>query len=514
MPLRLPARALALALFAALVLAALPASAADSTDGPGYDPHRLLVAFEPDTSAAARAAVHALRGARVEHSLSWRDLDVVRLPDAVDPLVAAARYKRLPGVAYAHPNWEVRLLSVPNDTLFRDQWGFHNTGQLVTGSLITGVNDADIDAPEGWDAAFGSGNFPSSGGARVGVLDTGIDLSHVDLLGKTKACANAVTGTGIIVEGSCSDDNLHGTHVAGTVGAITGNGIGVAGTAPNAELAVFKALDAAGVGFYADVVAGIHWLHTKGGARVISMSIGGPQDDALDKELSEASAAGALLVAAAGNDGDSTANYPAFHKDVVSVAATNARDERARFSNCNSDVELAAPGVDVWSTAPGNSYLALDGTSMATPHVSGVAALIMSAKGTDAGQTRNLLANSADDLGPGGRDSCFGYGRVNLSSALGGGGGSTEPPPPSDPGAIAGTVTDAKTKKALGGATVDCGSAGSATTATDGSYTITDVPVGSYSCTASATGYRNKSANVAVESNTTTTANFALRATR
>jgi len=443
--------------------------------------------------------------------MEWLNLDVVRLPDHVDPQVAAVRYNANPNVDYAHPNWKVHLLSTSNDTLFDDLWGLHNTGQLVTGSLVKGVADSDVDAPEGWDAAFGTGAFESSGGTRVGVLDTGIDLSHVDLLSKTKACATAITGTGTIVEGSCQDDNLHGTHVAGTIGAYTNNSVGVAGVAPNSEFAIFKALDAAGMGFYADVVAGIHWLHTDGAAPIISMSIGGPKDSALERELSEAYAAGTLLIAAAGNDGDDTLNWPAAHPDVVSVAATTAAGQKASFSNCNSDVEIAAPGKDIWSTFPGNSYGSISGTSMATPHVSGVAAMIMSEKGLSHSQTRSQLTGTAVDMGSAGRDDCCGYGLVNLAAALGGGGGSTEPAPSTDPGAIAGKVTDGRTKSGISGAKVDCGAGGAATTDSSGNYSITNVAPGTYTCTASASGYRSKSSSVTVYSGKTTTANFALR---
>jgi thermitase len=410
-----------MSVLAALLAVAFASLTAPPAHAARYDPDRVLVAFQRGTSAGEKVEVHREQRGRVENTLEWLNLDVVRLPRGSDPPAAAARYERNPTVVYAHPNWEVRALGAPNDTLFKDQWGFHNTGQPVTGSAIQGLPDADIDAPEGWDTAFGVGSFPSSGGTRVGIVDTGIDRGHADLLSKTRACASALTGTGIIVNGYCSDDNLHGTHVAGTVGGLTNNSLGVAGTAPNSDLAIFKALNALGIGFYADVIAGIHWAHTRGGAKVVSMSIGGPQDSALDRELSEAYSGGngALLVAAAGNNGNSTVNWPAGHRDVVSVAATNARDERASFSNCNSDVEVAAPGVHVWSTVPGNGYAPLDGTSMATPHAAGVGAMIIWAKGTSAGQARSALDGSADDLGAGGRDACYGYGRVNLARALG-----------------------------------------------------------------------------------------------
>lgn len=472
-------------------------------EGRRYHPDHVLVAFQPGTRDEGRAGVHAREGGVVENRFEHFDLDVVTVPRGEDPADVAERYERNPAVAYAHPNWEMRLASAPNDVLFGQLWGLHNNGE--TGGKL----DADIDGPEGWDVAFGAGNFPSSGGLRVGVLDTGIDLSHIDLFGKTTACASAVTSTGLVTEGVCQDDNLHGTHVAGTIAAIANNNVGVAGVAPNSELAVFKALNSAGVGFYADVVAGIHWLHTKGGAKVISMSIGGPKDEALSRELSEAAKAGTLLVAAAGNDYDGTLNYPAAHPDVVSVAATDSKDAHADFSNCNNDVEVAAPGVGIWSTTPGNSYAPLNGTSMATPHASGVAAMTWWKNSTwSASQVRNQLVATTDDLGAGGRDDCFGYGRVNLARALG---GAAPPPPPADPGAIAGKVTDARSKAGISGATVECGSAGTATTSSAGSYTIANVAPGSYTCTATASGYRPKSQSVTVASDKTTTANFALR---
>ena len=408
--------AVALSMFAP-VASSTPSERPPRAPQARYDEDTLLVSFDPGVVAEERRNVHASQRAEVENRMEWLNLDVVRLPENVDPMVAAARYEHNPNVAYAHPNWEVRALSVPNDLLFGDLWGMHNTGQPVRASFVRGVADADIDAPEGYDLAFGAGSFPSTGGVRVGVLDSGIDLGHADLLNKAKACANAQAAIGLIAPG-CEDDAAHGTHVAGTIAAIANNSIGVAGAAPNADLAIMKVLNAGGVGFYGDMIAGIHWLHTTGGARIISMSIGGPQDDALDAELRDAAQAGVLLIGAAGNDGDSTANYPAFHPDVMSVAATDAANKRASFSNCNSDVEIAAPGVDVWSTAPGNAYAPLSGTSMATPHVSGIAAMVMWKKGLTAAQTRSLLTSTAVDLGSAGRDTCFGYGLANLANAL------------------------------------------------------------------------------------------------
>ena len=489
------------------VLAAGPGEDPGRPSGP-YDGTRLLVAFDPGTVGEARRSAHAAEGARVENTIESLNLDVVKLRDGADAVEVAARYERNPNVAYTDFNHEFRALT--SDTLFEDQWGLHNTGQPVTGSFRTGVADVDIDAPEGWDIAFGAGKLEATGGTLTGIIDTGIDRSHVDLLDRTKVCATANSGTGIIVEGTCSDDNLHGTHVAGTIAAQTGNGVGVAGVAPNAPLAIFKGLDAAGVGFYADIVAGVDYLSKhSAGVKIISMSIGGPKDDALNKALTAAYARGTLLIAAAGNDGDSTPNYPAFHQDVVSVASIDSNGKLSSFSTCNSDVEIAAPGRDIWSTFPGNTYGSISGTSMATPHVSGVAAMLISEQGLSAPQARNALKSSAQGSG-----GCNNVGVVNLASALGGGsGGGTTEPAPIGSGSIAGTVTSGtgKNKKAVSGATVDCGNGGSATTGTDGAYTIGSVPVGTYTCTASASGFKPKSASVSVEDGKTTTASFTLR---
>lgn len=502
-----------------IALAVTPAmaagSGASSTTGPErpagpYDETRLLVAFDPGTPGEARGKAHAAEGARVENTMPELNLDVVKLRDGADAVEVAGRYERNPNVAYTDFNHHFKIKS--NDTLYKDQWGLHNTGQPVTGSFVRGVADVDIDAPEGWTAAFGSGSFPSTGGTLTGIIDTGIERSHADLLNKTKVCATATSATGIIIEGTCSDDNLHGTHVAGTIGAATGNGVGVAGVAPDAEFAIFKALNGAGTGFYADIVAGVNYLSKHpAGVRMISMSIGGPEDNALNSALSAAYARGTLLIAAAGNDGDATKNWPAFHPDVMSVSSIDANGNKSSFSTCNSDVEIAAPGRDIWSTFPGNTYGSISGTSMATPHVSGVAAMLIKQKGLSASQTRSTLKSTAQGSG-----NCNNVGVVNLGSAMGAtsGGGTTEPAPtePTGSGTIAGTVTSSgKNKAAISGATVDCGTGGAGTTGTDGKYTISAVPVGSYSCTASASGYRSKTASVSVSDGQTTTADFALR---
>jgi thermitase len=169
----------------------------------------------------------------------------------------------------------------------------------------------------------------------------------------------------------------------------------------------------------------INWTHTHG-AKVISMSLGGGESTTLQQAVRNAwengGATGSVLVAAAGNDGDSTVSYPAGYAEVVSVAATDSNDAKASFSNTNADVEVAAPGVDILSTIPGGQYATLSGTSMATPHASGVAGVLWQLfPGDTANAIRSRLDGAVDDLGPAGRDQSFGFGRVNLCKAAGGG---------------------------------------------------------------------------------------------
>jgi thermitase len=379
-----------------------------------YDPDTVIVKFEPGTPVVGN----------VVGSITANDAKVLRV--AGDPAAVAARLNALPNVLYAEPNYILRASAIPNDPSFGQLYGLHNTGQ--TG----GRADADIDAPEGWDLA-GLGAFPATGGVKVGIVDTGIDQSHPELSGKVANCAATTAGLLGIIGGDpnpqesrgCADDHDHGTHVAGTIAAKANNGVGVAGVAFNANLAICKALHGPlGTGSTAAVANCITYVHNRG-AKVISMSLGGGASTTLQNAVANAwkngAANGSVLVAAAGNDGNSAVNYPAGYAQVISVAATDNRDAKASFSNTNADVEVAGPGVGVLSTVRGGTYRSLSGTSMATPHASGVAAVLWQ---LNAGQTaqgiRNLLTARVDDLGAAGRDTSFGFGRVNLCKAAGG----------------------------------------------------------------------------------------------
>ncbi len=250
-------------------------------------------------------------------------------------------------------------------------------------------------------------------GVTVCVVDTGIDQDHPDLQTNIAGGKNFVA-KGITVDpNKWDDDNGHGTHVAGTVAAVD-NSIGVVGVAPQASLLAAKVLNRQGSGYISDVIAGIEYC-VMSGADVISMSLGTSSDvQAMHDAVDVAYAAGVLLVAAAGNDYGGSVSYPAAYDSVIAVSATTSTDALASFSNVGPEVELAAPGVDVLSTWKGGSYATLSGTSMATPHVSGVAALAIEANPLLSNvEVRALLQNTADDLGAAGRDSYYGYGLVD-----------------------------------------------------------------------------------------------------
>src|SRR4051794_29807018 len=399
---------------AALACAAALMCTGTAMAATGIDNDTVIVQFRPGVTPVQQAAV--LQGAPVIGTIYGTTTQVARV---ANPVAAAARLNRSALVQYAEVNKILRATAVPNDPRFAELYGLNNTGQGG------GKPDADIDAPEGWDLA-GVGTFPASGGVKVGVVDTGILATHEDLAGKLANCAQSralgLLLSGSIQVGQCADDNGHGTHVSGTITANANNGKGVAGVAFNSPLAMCRALGGPlGTGTTADVANCITWVADQG-VKVISMSLGGGDSTTLHQAVQYAwkNGNGALIVAAAGNDGDATLNYPAAYSEVVSVAATDNRDQRASFSNANSDVEIAAPGVNVLSTygSSDTSYTTLSGTSMATPHVAGVGAVILDRNPTfTAAQARSKLDASVDDLGAAGRDTSFGFGRVNLAKA-------------------------------------------------------------------------------------------------
>jgi len=403
-------------------LAWAPGASAAAPQRPAYDRHTVIVKYANGAPAAQRTLAGRLAGVlQTVGRIATAGADVVRVLG--DPAAVAARLNRSPAVLYAEPNHILYPVDaqIPNDARFGELYNLHNTGQAG------GTPGADIGAPEGWGMRAGLIGFRSAtSGVKVGLVDTGVLASHEDLAGKVADCAGVKnTGTFIlelfadptIVPGKCVDDNGHGTHVAGILAARANNGVGVTGVAFDSPLSVCKS---GGGIFGGSPVAGIAncigWLSGLG-VKIISMSIGGiARSAALDAAIAAASEK-SLLISAAGNDNSPNLSYPGAYPEVVSVAATDRTDARASFSNYNDDVELSAPGTDVLSAMKDGSYILLSGTSMATPHVAGVAALIAAKGGTPA-SWREKLHRSVDDLGAPGRDPQFGFGRIDLAKAL------------------------------------------------------------------------------------------------
>jgi serine protease len=294
----------------------------------------------------------------------------------------------------------------------------------------------------------------NGGSVKVCITDTGYDLGHEDLP-SSSVTGDDNDGNGNDTGNWYNDGHGHGSHVSGTIAGIGGNNVGVVGVNPgnNISLHMVKLFNDAGSWAYgSDLVAAINQC-VSSGAKVMSMSIGGPTFSSAEQSAFQtAYNNGMLLIAAAGNDGNSADSYPASYSSVMSVAAVDSNENRASYSQYPAAVEIAAPGSGVTSTIPGG-YATWDGTSMATPHVAGVAALVWAHyPQCSNAQIRNAINMTAQDKGAAGRDQYYGYGIVkakDMFDALAtegcdvtGGGGGTEPPvePPAEDGVLANGV--------------------------------------------------------------------------
>jgi subtilisin len=326
----------------------------------------------------------------------------------------AERLRRLPFVRYVEPD--------PIDAVHIAQ---------ATETLEYGVNK--INAEVVWGHAEGAtAVIPGQGGAgaTVAVIDTGVDCGHEDLAG---GCVYGADFTGA---GQPFDDHGHGTHVAGIIGA-RANGVGTIGVAPESTIHAVKVLSGNGSGALSWVAAGIDWAVTNN-IQVINMSLSATVTSiALSEAVAAAHAAGVVVVSAAGNSGCcNSVGYPAKLPGSLAVGATDASDMLASFSSTGPEVDVVAPGVAVRAPVPTGTctlchpsgYQVLNGTSMAAPHVAGLAALLVS-RGRVAWEVRNLITGTAVDLGTAGLDNSYGHGRVDAFAAVNGDPGNPPPPP-------------------------------------------------------------------------------------
>lgn len=266
-----------------------------------------------------------------------------------------------------------------------------------------------VDAEKAWAANTGSA-------VKVGIVDTGIDLTHPDLLANIKGGVNTINPSK-----SANDDNGHGTHVAGTAAAIN-NTIGVVGVGPEIHLYAIKVLNRNGSGFLSDVIEGLQWAIANG-MQVINMSLGTSSDiQSFHDAVVAVRNAGIVQVAAAGNSGGAV-SFPAAYSEVIAVSATDQTNTIASWSSRGPEVDLAAPGVDIPSTYKGGTYATLSGTSMASPHAAGAAALVLktpvgtydvNANGLwDSSEVQAKLEATATDLGVAEKDPLYGAGLLN-----------------------------------------------------------------------------------------------------
>ncbi len=337
---------------------------------------------------------------------------LLKLRDDVDENTAIRAYSSLEEVEYAELNYIYHIFTTPNDPFFSSQYGLY--GQSSNG----------INALGGWDIEQGKKSI------IIAAVDTGVDYRHEDLAGKI------IKGYDFVNEDfDPMDDNGHGTHVAGIMGAIANNGRGIVGVCPRCSVLAVKVITADGSGSNSWIANGIANAVNLG-ARVINLSLGGLDNSkTIRMAVRQANQQGVLVVAASGNDGSGVPLYPAALPEVIAVGATNRYGDKASFSSYGSHLELAAPGEAIYSTLIGNHYEAWNGTSMASPHVAGLAGLILSRNPSlTNGQVRQILVGTAQDLGVAGRDTYFGYGRINVQAALGRTPDSSGNYPPTNPG--------------------------------------------------------------------------------
>ncbi len=384
------------------------------------DPTSMLVRFNPETTPEQIDLLLEVVGARTIQQLPLVDglYHVAIDRDLAQSLDDAELFGQWMGIVeYAEPDAIYHLSATPNDTYYSLLWGLNNTGQTV--NRDRGTANADIDANLAWDVWTGSSSFV------VGMCDSGILRTHQDLAANIWSNPGEIPGNGIDDDGNGyvddtwgwdfynndndpTDDNGHGTHTAGTVGAVGNNGVGVTGVCWNVKLAALKIGAADGSISVTAAVNALNYCVGKGIKLSNHSWGGGASNTSLNNAITAARNAGHLVIAAAGNGGadgrgdnnDVTPSYPASYSqdNIIAVAAIDNDNKLATFSNYGaSSVDIGAPGVTIAScyNTSTSSYVYLDGTSMATPHVTGVAALVWSKNPTwTYAQVRDKLYSS------------------------------------------------------------------------------------------------------------------------
>jgi len=355
-----------------------------------YVPGELLIRPKAQISDAQLETIYKSHGGQKIKVLESLKVHHIKVSDKALEAVEAALRKN-PNIEFVERNLIGQAEFVPNDPGYSSQWHLPR-----------------ISAPGGWDLTVGSSS------ATIAVIDSGIDPFHPDL------AANLVPGYNFVAGNTDTRDVYgHGTAVAGAAGAIGNSGIGVAGVAWSSSIMPLVVLDSGGYGTVANVASAITYASDHG-VKVINISLAfNGSTSTLENAVNYAWTKGLVIVAAAANASTNTPYYPAALDRVVAVSATDQNDNRASFSNYGDWIEVAAPGVSVYTTANGGGYLYGSGTSLSSPIVAGLASLVFSLNpGLTNVQVVNLITSKADDLGPTGFDANFGWGRINVQRTL------------------------------------------------------------------------------------------------
>jgi thermitase len=385
--------ALILVFIAGLLFPGLPIFAGSREELAAYATDHILVKFKTGIDVMSAQAAHSKQGTAIVKQIGSSGIQIVKVPSgSVSQQLAS--YRRDSSVEYAEPDYVVKAIGTPDDRLFSDQWGL-----------------TKIQAQEAWDVTTGNPNI------KIAILDSGIDQDHEDLAAKITTNQNFTSSTTV--------DDLygHGTFVAGIAAAITNNGGGIAGVGYNSSLMNIKVIDDTGMGYISWTANGIIWA-ADNGAKVINLSLGGfGNSQTLEDAVNYAWNRGVVVVAASGNNGNTTHLYPAYYPNCISVAATDSDDKKTSFSNYGEGVDVAAPGMDIYSTSTnhasmtgGLNYGIAQGTSFAAPFVAGLAGLIWSTDfGTSNISVRNQIELTADQIQ--GTGDKWQFGRINAYKA-------------------------------------------------------------------------------------------------
>lgn len=383
-----------------------------------YAAGEILIKYQTADRSAAAEFHHYRWGTRTIKFLEGQGLHRIKLPDGMNVQEALGLFRQDPLVEYAEPNYLRYLRRTPNDASYASLWGLPK-----------------INAPGAWDLTTNCGSVV------VAVIDSGADYNHPDLAANIWANSDETAGNGIDDDANGKiddtlgwdfvsedndpmDANGHGTHVAGTIGAVGDNAIGITGLCWGAKIMVLQAFDAAGNATVADTIEAMDYAR-RNGAKIVNASYSDTQFSQAEKDaIAQLNSDGILFVAAAGNEGvdnDQTPSYPAGYDlpNIIAVAASDSNDLLATFSNFGpTTVHVAAPGVSVFSTYPDDTYAFESGSSMAAPHVSGLAALVWSLNpGLSPPQVKARIQDCVDRI-PNLEGFIFTVGRINADNSL------------------------------------------------------------------------------------------------